>query len=87
MDATTHLSRHETSLNNLTLDEVQTAMQHLKDDQRVVINMHFFEEFTYKEMSKMLELKESSVRSKVTRAKQELQTIWNNINKVSYEFK
>jgi len=80
------LSTDGINLDKLTINEVQKAMTHLNDDYRLVINMHFFEEFTYKEMSTILKLKESSVRSKVTRAKRELKSIWSNINRINYEY-
>lgn len=81
------LSIDEKSVSQLTLSEVKETIDKLKADHKLVINMHFFEEYSYKEMAQILEIKESSVRSKVTRAKAELKSFWSERNKINYEFK
>jgi len=69
-------SKQKPSLDNITIEEIKKTMKSLKGDHQLVLNMYFFEEFNYKEMSSILKLKESSVRSKVTRAKSELMIHW-----------
>lgn len=75
------------NIDKLTLEEVQVAMTKLKTDYQLVLNMYFFEEYSYREISEILKIKESSVRSKVTRAKAELINYWTDHNKVNYEYK
>ncbi len=82
-----HLSTQETLTADLTLEEVKETMYKLKADHQFVINLHFFEELSYKEMATILDIKESSVRSKVARAKAELNSFWSERNKINYEFK
>lgn len=74
-------------IDKLTIQEVYQCLNLLNRDHRIVLNMHYFEEYTYKEMAKILGLKESSVRSRVTRAKKELCLLWNKTNKTTYEVK
>ena len=75
------------NLDKLTIEEIRKTLSYLTDDYRIVINMYFFEQFNYKEMSLLLNIKESSVRSKVTRAKSELNIIWSKLNSMHYELK
>lgn len=80
-------SLSEDHIANMTLEEVKGILDELKADHKLVINMYFFEEFSYKEMSEILKIKESSVRSKVARAKTELNLLWAEQNRVNYGFK
>ncbi len=75
------------NLDTMTLEEVRNILSKLPEDQRVVVNMYYFEQYSYKEMADMLGLKESSIRSKVSRARTELKSIWQKLNSVHYEFK
>ncbi len=73
------------NLDAMTIQEIRKAMDHLNEDHRLVLNMLLFDELTYKEMSKLLGIKESSVRSKVTRARMQLKKIWSHFNMIQYE--
>lgn len=50
----------------------------LKYEERIIIILYYMEEFTDKEIGKILNLKENTVKTKRTRAKQEIR---NNIKK------
>ncbi len=75
------------SMNKMTLSEVYNCLDKLKIDHKLVLNMFFFEQYSYTEMAELLTLKESSVRSKVSRAKAELISIWSRQNEINYEYK
>lgn len=77
----------DTTLDRITIAEVRAILHKLKLDHQLVLNMYFFEEYSYREMSEILEIKEASVRSKVSRAKTELSRFWSDQNKVNYEAK
>lgn len=87
LEAMPQLSHQTSNLDKLTIEELRQAMNQLNDDHRLVLNMLYFEELTYKEMSKLLEIKESSVRSKVARARIQLKEIWSHLNMIQYEYK
>ncbi len=81
-----HHSIQEFNFDKITIDEVREIMNKLKEDHKLVINMYFFEQYSYREMSEILEIKESTIRSKVTRAKAELLKFWTDYNNVNYEY-
>lgn len=72
----------QSSLNHLNLQDVIAILNKMKTPHRLVINLFFFEEFTYTEIAQILEIKESSARSRVSRAKTELISLWSQQNKV-----
>jgi len=60
---------------DITETELLTAIRRLPDGYRDVVNLYIFEEWSHKEIATMLGIKESSSRSRFTRAKQLLKTI------------
>ena len=56
-------------------EKVQNALMELKIDYRVVILLRHFEEFSYDEMSYILDIPEKKVKSRLFTARQQLRTI------------
>jgi len=54
-------------------NEIQDAINELDDDYRVVITLRDIQEYSYKEISDTLDLKEGTVKSRIHRARMELQ--------------
>ncbi len=48
------------------------ALSSMKDEYRLILNLHLIEEMGYKEISEILNISESGVRSKYMRARQKL---------------
>ena len=65
----------EISENNVKIEALLNAINQLKDNYRVVINLHFIEGYDYDEMMQILELSYANVRTLVSRAKQKLKQI------------
>lgn len=61
------------------MEHLQKLIGFLKPVHKLVINMHYFDKLSFSEMSELLGIKESSVRSKLTRAKAELRTYHSKI--------
>ena len=59
---------------NLLLDEetIQSALITLKEEYRLIFNLHCIEDYSHKEIAILLDIKESTSRSKLRRAKEEL---------------
>jgi len=57
----------------LTVDDLMSCIARLPDKYRIVFNMHAIEEYTHVEISQMLGIGESTVRSQYARARQMLQ--------------
>ncbi|WCN36815.1 sigma-70 family RNA polymerase sigma factor [Aneurinibacillus uraniidurans] len=51
---------------------LQDAVQALEDDLRIVIMLYYFEDLSVKEMARLLEIPEGTVKSRLTRARTKL---------------
>lgn len=58
-----------------TLLDFEFICKNLKYEDRIIILLYYMEQFTDKEIGEMLNLKENTVKTKRTRAKQEIQNI------------
>ena len=52
--------------------DVPTAMQKLEPDDRLVLYLHYYEGYSYREIATIFTLREGSVRSKAARARERL---------------
>jgi RNA polymerase sigma factor (sigma-70 family) len=79
---TTHHTVNNT-LSNIEMNDIMLCFAQLPYNYRIILNLHSIEGYSYTEISKHLQLEESSCRTKVFRAKQMLQKIFlqqqNNI--------
>ena len=64
----------ESSISLESLD-IDRAMKQLPGKYRTVIHLYYFEEMTTVQMAELLEIKESSVRMRLTRARRQLKEI------------
>jgi RNA polymerase sigma-70 factor (ECF subfamily) len=60
---------------------VRQAVQKLKAEERVLIDMHFFEKMDYTEMAEILKVKEVTLRSKIHRTLKKLQGILREVDR------
>jgi RNA polymerase sigma-70 factor (ECF subfamily) len=59
----------------LSVDKIKKNLMYLPDGYRIVLSMHLFEDYDFKEIAKLLNLKEASVRSQYSRGRQKLITM------------
>jgi len=55
--------------------DVQNALEKLKPRDRAVVYLHYYEGYSYQEISKIIGLKEGSVRSVAKRAREEMKEL------------
>ncbi len=65
---------------SLTVDRVREAIRMLPDGYRIVLNLFLVEEYTHREISRMLGLSESAVKTQYHRAKQKVRAILEEKN-------
>jgi RNA polymerase sigma factor (sigma-70 family) len=65
---------------SMTLDEIKIIISKMPVAEKTVLMMYFYDELSHKEISELLGIKESSSRSKLARAKNDLLIQWNLIN-------
>lgn len=69
----------------LHVNDILNLLNHLPDTQRLVFNLYEIEGFAHDEISKMLNIPESSSRVYLTRSKNKLRTLYLNTLVNSYE--
>eukprot|EP01012_Entosiphon_sulcatum_P042238 TRINITY_DN56216_c0_g1_i1.p2 TRINITY_DN56216_c0_g1~~TRINITY_DN56216_c0_g1_i1.p2 ORF type:complete len:171 (+),score=16.06 TRINITY_DN56216_c0_g1_i1:935-1447(+) len=69
----------------LHVNDILKLLNHLPDTQRLVFNLYEIEGFAHDEISKMLNIPESSSRVYLTRSKNKLRTLYLNTMVNSYE--
>ncbi|WP_082468465.1 RNA polymerase sigma factor [Pedobacter sp. R20-19] len=62
----------------LHVSDIMNLLNHLPDTQRLVFNLYEIEGFAHEEISKMLNIPESSSRVYLTRSKNKLRTLYTN---------
>lgn len=70
---------------DLHVNDILNLLNHLPDTQRLVFNLYEIEGFAHDEISKMLNIPESSSRVYLTRSKNKLRTLYLNTMVNSYE--
>ncbi len=63
----------------LNEEEILNIINQIPDDYRVVFNLYYFEDLSHKEIGKLLNIKESSSRSKLTRARKLIISVMENL--------
>lgn len=59
-----------------TIIEVKHVISKLSESHALLLNLYFFEQYEYKELADLLDIKESSVRGNLTRAKKAFENQW-----------
>ncbi len=63
----------------LSVDELKIEIAKLPEIYRVILQLHYFDEFTHSEIAKLLAIEPSSSRSRLTRAKQIITARWRHL--------
>jgi RNA polymerase sigma-70 factor (ECF subfamily) len=63
-----------------TIQEVRHVINNMSKSHATLLNLYFFEQFSFSELSQLYNLKESSVRGNLTRAKRAFENKWKSIN-------
>lgn len=66
----------EQELDNISIDILKEKIQALPEEHRTVLNLFYFEELSHKEIAALLQIQESSSRSRLSRAKDQLRINW-----------
>lgn len=67
--------RHSPAYPELSVSEIQRAMEHLADGFRIVLTLYLFEGYTHKEIAQELEISEGTSKSQYMRAKARLKEL------------
>lgn len=78
----TSLSALPLIISKLNVEDILTLLNHLPDNQRLVFNLFVIDGYSHREIAKILNIKESSSRTYLTRARQNLQKILNRENRL-----
>lgn len=60
----------------VSLESLQSAINSLPENYKTILMMYYYDDLNHKEIAHILEIKESSSRSKLSRAKEELTKKW-----------
>jgi len=71
-------------IDQMTVEELRSIIENLREEERIIINLHFFDGYSHKEIGVMLGIKENSSRSRLFRAKLALREKWKLVNIISY---
>lgn len=80
-----HPATHVSVASNLHVQDILKLLNNLPDNQRLVFNLYEIEGFAHEEISKMMNIPESSSRVYLTRAKNKLRTLYLKTLVNSYE--
>lgn len=71
----------EDFLDAMTVDELRNCIHQMATPFKVILNLYFFDQLSHKEIAEILQIKESSSRSRLTRAKSNLKKQWKSLHK------
>jgi len=75
--------QHQFDWSRFTVIEVKEVICKMSESHALLLNLYFFEQFEYKELAMLLNLKESSVRGNLSRAKKAFENQWAIFTKTS----
>lgn len=78
--ANLYIENTEINLDKYTIEEIKRVVLQLENPQRVIFNLFFFDEYSYREIADILNIKESSARANVSRAKKSFLEIWKKFD-------
>ena len=64
-----YLKVEETNFQNIGFD---ILIRNLRDDEKLILSLYYYSEYSTKEISKILKIKESTIKSKIFRAREKL---------------
>jgi RNA polymerase sigma factor (sigma-70 family) len=62
--------------NQITIQELRTIIDRMKESDKTILMMYFFDELNHKEISEILDIQEPASRARLSRARTELLTQW-----------
>lgn len=71
----------EDFLDAMTVEELRDCIHQMSTQHKVILNLYFFDQLSHREISEILQIKESSSRSRLTRAKANLKKQWQSLHK------
>lgn len=74
---THHYSEEEDYLNRFSNEELLAALNKLRPDYRVILNLYAVESLSHSQIGELLGIQESSSRSKLMRARKQLKSLMN----------
>ncbi len=76
-------TQHQFDWSKFTLLEVKHVINKMSESHALLLNLYFFEQLEYKELAELLNIKESSVRGNLSRAKKAFEHQWTIFSKTS----
>lgn len=67
------------ALSTLTLEEIRSVMAAMPESHQVIFQMHYYDELSHKEIAELLDIKESSSRGKLSRARKYFIMMWKKM--------
>ena len=64
--------------NKFTLEEVQQVIKSMNETQSILLHLYYIEQYNFAELSALYNMKESSIRGNISRARKAFELIWNN---------
>ena len=64
--------------NKFTLEEVQQVIKSMNETQSILLHLYYIEQYNFSELSVLYNMKESSIRGNISRARKAFELIWNN---------
>lgn len=68
------------NLDKLTIEELSFVIDRLPEAYKVIINLYYFDEYSHNEIASILDIKASSSRGQLSRARKELNKQWELYN-------
>ena len=81
----TDLALDDNLFNKLELDDVTYIINMLEDENRIMLDLFFYEDYSHKDISELLGITEQSSRVKLYRAKKSFYQKWEKISKNEIE--
>lgn len=69
----------EFNWSKFTLEEAVIVISGMKESHKVIMNLYYIEQYEYNEIAELLNLKESSVRGNLSRARKIFDALWNDL--------
>ena len=74
----TMLTPEEQLLAHEAFADLESYIRYLSDSHQEIIRLYYFEGLTYQEISEMLDLSESAIKSRLHRAREQLRGVYDN---------
>lgn len=70
----TIINEYQNEIDQIQLDSVSFdyLIRNLKDEEKLILTLYYYSDYSTKEISKILKINESTIRSKIVRAKEKL---------------